>query len=58
MLDGSQIGKIYLTTFVSLRLSLSVIWSAPGSASTQHPTNTLLPMSGEVQLLPPSALIG
>ena len=24
-LDGGQIGKIYLTTFVSLRLSLSVI---------------------------------
>jgi hypothetical protein len=26
MLDGGQIDKIYLTTFVSLRLSLSVIF--------------------------------
>jgi len=57
MVDGGQIGKIYRMTFVSLRLNPSVIWFAPGSASTRHPTNTSLRMSEDVLLRLPSALI-
>jgi hypothetical protein len=40
-----------------LRLNPSVIWFAPGSASTRHPTNTSLRMSEDVLLRLPSALI-
>jgi hypothetical protein len=58
MLDGGQIGKIYLMPFASLRPNPSVIWFALGLASTQRPTNTWLAMSGDALLLPLSALIG
>jgi hypothetical protein len=43
MVDGGQIGEIYRMTFLSLGLNPSVIWFAPGSASTRRPTNTSLP---------------